>query len=303
MPEPNRPPTPAEDGSSSFSSTYSSADWLASTKFGGAFQRSIFLLRHEFRWLVVLFFIGGVTMSMILIPVNSAIGTIELLITEELFSPVPDFFLLYDLLIASLMWGLLQRFVVFFGTFILGTVAVYHVVKNVPSLQVLVTNGGLVRFPIGSTFTAAFITASLLSLASVILVVVPLLQVLFFFLPILLVLRQFSLSQSFSLSISFRVRYWGRILNTIIIGYLLILFAGILGQTVYWNIEIVLTVNGLSLGVFGPILLSFLNQLPIAMVAPLIPLFSIAFFSGARGAYREKQHQRYLRHHSFPKPI
>ncbi|MFX1508668.1 MAG: hypothetical protein ACFFBR_00040 [Promethearchaeota archaeon] len=298
MSEPNLSPTPIEDNPSSFKSTYSCADWLASATFGSAFQRSIYLLKHEFRWLVFLFFIGGVIMSMILIPVNEIIGTIEILITIELFAPVPDFLLLYDLIIASLMWGLLQKFVVFFGSFILGTAAVYHVMKAIPSLHVLVSNEETVGIPIGSTLAAAVITASLLSIASVIPFAVPLLQVLFFFLPILLVLGQFSLSQSFSLSIRFRVQHWGRILSTLILGYLLILFAGLLGQTFYWNIETLLGVYGLSLGIFSPILLSLLNQLPIAMVAPLLPLFSIAFFSGARGAYRAKQHERFMQLHS-----
>lgn len=298
MSESNLFPSPIEDSPSSIKSTYSCADWLASATFGSAFQRSIYLLQHEFRWLVFLFFIGGVTMSMILIPVNAIIGTIEILITTELFAPVPDFLLLYDLIIASLVWGLLQRFVVFFGSFILGTAAVYHVIKAIPSLHVLVSNEETVGIPIGSTLAAAFITASLLSIASVILIAVPLLQVLFFFLPILLVLGEFSLSQSFSLSIKFRVHHWGRILSTLILGFLLILFAGLLGQTFYWNIETVLGVYGLSLGIFSPILLSLLNQLPIAMVAPLLPLFSIAFFSGARGEYRAKQHERYMQQHS-----
>ncbi len=303
MSEPNLSPRPSKDNTTSFKSTYSGADWLASTTFGGAFQQSIYLLQHEFRWLVLLFFIGGVVMSIILIPVNSAIGTIELLIMDELFSPVPDFFLLYYLLIASLMWELLHRFAVFFGTFILETVAIYHVVKAVPSLQVLVSDEELAGFPVGSTLAAAIITAILLSMASVFLIAVPLLQVLFFFLPILLVLGHFSLSQSFSLSIRFRVRHWVRILSTLLLGYFLIISAGLLGQTLYWNIETLLGLYGLSLGLFSPILLSLLNQLPIAMVAPLVPLFSIAFFSGARGAYREKQHQRYLQAQSSLQPV
>ncbi|MHA2406594.1 MAG: zinc ribbon domain-containing protein, partial [Candidatus Hermodarchaeia archaeon] len=61
------------------------------------------------------------------------------------------------------------------------------------------------------------------------------------------------------------------------------------------NIEIVLSLYGVSLGIAEPFLLSLFVQIPVAMVAPLIPLFSVAFYAGARGAYREKQHQKYMR--------
>ncbi len=270
-------------------------DWLASASFGDAFKRSIYLLQHQFRWLVLVFFIGGVTLSIILIPVNSIIATIDTLIAIEIFAPVPDVILLFDFLIASITWGLLQQFVLFFGTFILGTVAVYHVIKSVPSLHLLVPDVSAIRFPLVLTIIAAFITATILTFASVIPIIVPFLQVLFFFLPVLLVLGQFSLARLFTLSVGMRVQHWVRILSALIVGYLLILFAGTLGLTFYLNIEVVLSLYGISLGLAGPILLSLFTQIPVAMVAPLVPLFSVAFFAGARGAYREKHHQKYMR--------
>jgi hypothetical protein len=92
-----------------------------------------------------------------------------------------------------------------------------------------------------------------------------------------------------------RVKHWGRILSALILGYILIIFAGVLGLTVFLNIEIVLTLFGISLGIAEPFLLSLFIQIPVAMVAPLIPLFSVAFFAGAHGVYREKQHQKYMR--------
>jgi hypothetical protein len=277
-------------------SSFQGKDWLARTSFGGGFRRSIFLLRHQFRWLVLVFFIGGFILSLILIPVNSTIATLDVLITNELFTPAPDFLVLFDLLIASFTWGLVQRFVIFFGTFILGTFAVYHVLKTVPSLRVLLSEANTLQFPILSTVLAAFITAGILTAASIIVVIVPILQVLFFFLPMFLVLGGFSLSQSFSLSIGFRVKHWLRILGALILGFILNLFAGTLGVTVYQNIVTVLSLYGISLGLTSLVLLSILTQIPVAMVAPLTPLFAVVFFAGARGAYREKQYEKYMRH-------
>ncbi len=269
-------------------------EWYASASFGEAFQRSIYLLRHEFRFLILVFFLGGFTLSLILIPVNSMIASAEILITNELFAPIPDLISIFDLLIASAIWGLVQKFVVFFGTFVLGTIAIHHVFKTVPSLRVIASEMNEIRFPLGSTIVAAFVTSMILTLVSVIPIIVPFIQVLFFFLPLLLVLGTFPFTQAFSLSIGFRVKHWIRILSTHVTGYLLILFAGVLGLTIYLNIEVVLSLYGISLGFIGPVLLSFLTQVPVAMVAPLVPLFSVAFFAGARGAYREKQHQQFM---------
>ncbi len=274
--------------------SYKRKDWLANASFGDAFQKSIYLFQHEFRWLVLVFFIGGFTLSLILIPVNSIIANLEFLIATEIFAPIPDIILLFDLLIMSLSWGLVQRFVLFFGTFLLSTLAVYHMMKSVPLLNLLVPKDCETRFPFISTIIAALATATSLTLASVIPVVVPLLQVLYFFLPVLLVLGQFSMTRTFRLSIGLRVNHWIRILGAIVLGYILIVFASVLGLTIYLNIEVVLSLYGVSLGLAGPILLSLLTQIPVAMVAPLVPLFSIAFFAGARGAYREKQHSKYM---------
>ncbi|MFX1319277.1 MAG: hypothetical protein ACFE9D_01305 [Promethearchaeota archaeon] len=277
-------------------------DWLASTSFGGAFKRSIYLLRHQFRWLVIVFFISGFILSIILIPVNSAIATFEILITNELLAPVPDYLFFFDLLIASFSLGLVQNFVIFFGTFILGTFAVYHVLRKVPSLRVLVSDPNTLHFPILSTVLAALITAMSLTAASIVIVIVPVIQVLFFFIPIFLVLGGSSLTKSFTLSINFRVHHWRRILGALILSFILNLFAGHLGVTFYLNLETVLSLYGISLGLAAPFLLSLLTQIPVAMVAPLTPLFSVAFFAGARGAYREKQHEKYMHQQKQVKP-
>ena len=283
-------------------SAFQGKDWLASTSFGDAFRRSIYLLRHQFRWLVLLFFIGGFILSLILIPVNSTIAILDILITNEIFAPIPDFLLLFDLLMASFTLGLVQNFVIFFGTFLLGTFAVYHVLRTVPSLLVLVSNPNALRFPILSTVLAAFLTATVLTAGSILVVIVPFLQVLFFFIPMLLVLGGFSLTKSFTLSISFRVHHWLRILGALVFVFILNLFAGTLGVTFYLNLETVLNLYGISLGLAAPVLLILLTQIPVAMVAPLTPLFSVAFFSGARGAYREKQHKKYMRQQRQVKP-
>ena len=275
--------------------SFDAKDWLASVSFGSGFKRSLYLLRQEFRWLFGMFFLGGFTLSIALFSVNLLIANLDTLIAIEIFSPAPDFLLLYDLLVASMMWSLVQRFVLFFGTFLLGTMTVYHVLKAVPSLHALIPKEKTVHFPLGLSIVTALITASILTLASVLLVLVSIFQVLFFFLPVLLVLGDFSLRQVFSLSVGMRVKHWGRILSALILGYILTIFAGVFGLTVFLNIESVLSLYGLSLGIAEPFLLSLLVQIPVAMVAPLIPLFSVAFFAGARGAYREKQHARYIR--------
>jgi len=275
--------------------SYKGKDWLADAPFGDAFQRSIYLFHYHFRWLVFIFFIGGFIMSIVLFPINSMITTIDTLIANEVFAPIPDVILLIDLLITSMAWGFLQKFILFFGTFLLGTLAVYYVLRTTPSLHLLSRDATAIRFPFGSTIAAGLITATILTLASILPFLVSLLQVLFFFLPVLLVLGQFPLAQSLSLSISMRVMHWIRILSALILGYLLIIFAGTLGLTFYLNIEVVLNLYGISLGFAGLILLSLLTQIPVAMVAPLVPLFSVAFFGSACGTYREKQHQKYMR--------
>jgi hypothetical protein len=275
--------------------SFKGKDWLASASFGEAFQRTIFLLKKEFRWLVLVFFIGGLTLSISLMPVNSIVSTIDILIVNEVFAPIPDVIVLIDLLIKSVLWGLVRNFVIFFGTFILGTFVIYHVIKAVPSLYLLAPNYSSIRFPLLSTLGAASITATILSLSSILPLIGSVIQVLFFFLPTLLVLGHLSLVQSFTLSSHMQVQHWGRILSALFLGYILILFAGTIGVTVYLDIEVVLTLYGISLGLAGPILLSILTQIPVAMVAPLVPLFSVAFFGGARGAYREKQHQKFMR--------
>lgn len=292
MPEPSHPQV--SDSTETSGSFFKGKEWLANVSFGEAFQRCIFLLQHEFRWLVFMFFIGGFALALILLPINSTIAILDFLIANEIFAPVPDVILLIDLLFNNLMWGLVQKFVLFFGIFLLTTVTVYHVIKVVPSLNVLVPENEKVQFPFGSIIIAAIITASILSFASLIPFLVPLFQALFFFLPILLVLSQFSLTRSLSLSIGLRAKHWIRILSALLIGYLLIMFASVLGLTIYLNIEVILGLYGISLGFWGPILLSLLTQIPIAMVAPLVPLFSVAFFAGARGAYREKQHKKFM---------
>jgi hypothetical protein len=302
MSEPSKSTISVGSATLSMKPSFQGKDWLASTSFGGAFQRALYLLQHEFRWLILVFFIVGVILSLVLIPVNTMIATLDFLIINEIFSPVPDYLLFLNLFIASFSLGLVQRFVMFFGTFIIGTFAIYHVLRAVPSLQVLTADVNSVRFPILPTIAVAFITAMVLTVASIIVFIVPLIQVLFFFLPMFLVRGRCSLAQSFNLSIGFRTKHWMRILGVLILGYILNLFAGSLGVMFYLNIEAVLSLYGISLGLAAPILLSLLTQIPVAMVAPLIPLFSVALFAGARGAYRQKQHEKYMQRQQRAQP-
>ncbi len=279
---------------------FKAKDWLASVTFGEGFRRSIRLMQNNFRMLVFIFFIGGLTLSIILIPVNSIIAALDTLLVLEILAPVPDFINLINLLRMNLLWGLVQSFVILTGVVIMNTYTVDYVFKTEPSLHLLSSQNVPTRFPLSSTIAAGIALAVMLTLASLFPVFSLILFTLFFFIPVLLVINQGVIGNSFSQSIRMRRKHWQRILGALILGYLLVLFAGTLGVTLYLNVESLLAYNGILLGLAGPILLSILTQIPIAMVAPLVPLFSIAFFSGAREASRMKQYEKYIQQHQKP---
>ena len=271
------------------------SDWLGEASFGQGLQRSISILKLQFRWFVLVFFTGGILIAVAAFPIALVITNLNTLILNEIFAIQPDFFLLFGLLMQSLVLGLFQNFIMLFGVFVLSVIAVHRVLNTEPSLRVLNNQHGALRFPIFKTIVAGLIFATILTLASSIPFVGLVVYVLLFFVPILLVLDGTSIGGAFSLSAGLRRRHWQRILGAIVLGYLLVLFAGTLGQTFYLNIEAIATLYGIPLGVLGPVLLILLAQFTIAMVAPIPPLFTIAFYAGAMGARREAQHKRYMR--------
>ncbi len=274
---------------------HSPSDWLGEASFGQGLQRSISLLKHQFRWFVLVFFTGGILIAVAAFPIAAIIANLNTLILNEIFAIQPDIFLLFNLLMQSLVLGLFQNFIMLFGVFVLNVSAVHRVLNTEPSLRVLKNQQGALRFPIFRTILAGLVFATILTLAGNIPFVGLVVYALFFFVPILLVLERTSIGGAFSLSAGLRRRHWQRILGAIVLGYLLVLFAGALGQTFYLNIEAISTLYGIPLGVLGPVLLILLTQFTIAMVAPIPPLFMIAFYAGAMGARREAQHKQYMR--------
>lgn len=274
----------------------SPSDWLGEATFGQGLQRSISLLKHQFRWFVLVFFVGGILIAVAAFPIALITANLDTLILIELFSMQPDVILLFSLLMQSLVLGLFQNFIILFGVFILSVIAVHRALKTEPSLRVLNKQQEALPFPIFKSIVAGLGVAAILTLAGIIPFVGLIVFALLFFIPVLLVLERASIGKAFSLSAGLRRRHWQRILGALILGYLLVLFAGTLGVTFYLNIEAVTTLYGIQLGLLGPILLILLTQLPIAMVAPILPLFTIAFYAGAQGARREVQHKQYMRH-------
>ncbi len=273
----------------------SPSDWLGEASFGQGLQRSISLLKHQFRWFVLVFFMGGILIAVAAFPIAAIITNLNTLILNEIFAIQPDIFLLFSLLMQSLVLGLFQNFIMLFGVFVLSVSAVHRVLNTEPSLRVLKNQQEALRFPIFKTIAVGLVFATILTLAGIIPFVGLVVYGLLFFVPILLVLESTSIGGAFSLSAGLRRRHWQRILGAIVLGYLLVLFAGTLGQTFYLNIEAIATLYGIPLGVLGPVLLILLTQFTIAMVAPIPPLFTIAFYAGAMGARRETQHKQYMR--------
>ncbi len=280
---------------SPFESTLKTSDWLTSSSFGEGFKRSIYLLQKHFRWLVVTFFIGGLILSLITFPINSITAFLNELIISELLAPTLNFEVLLFLLRISTIFGLSSDFLIFLGAYLLGAVALFHVLKSEATLKVLVTDIEGVKLPIMRIMLTGLMIAGILTIASIIPFLVPFVQVLLFFIPIVLILDGCSIGKAFRLSFEMRRKHWQRILSILILTYILMLFAGTLGGTVYLNIEAAFLFYGIALGVIGPILLILLNQIFVAMVAPLLPLFLITFYSGAKEALRERRFDQYLR--------
>lgn len=271
------------------------SDWLVSAPFGDGLKRSIYLLQRQFRWYVFIFFLGGVILAITVFPINSIIATIEYLIVLEMLSPIPDILNLVNLLIISQIWGLLVNFFTFFGFFLLSTIAVYHAIRSEKTLQLLVKDQASVHFPTFQVIGVGLATAAIFTVVSVIPFLVPLIQVLFFFIPVVLIIEGQSLRRAFGQSFQMRRCYWQRILGALIVGFLFMLFAGRLGVSVYLSIAVVFNLVGMPLGLVGPFLLILISQLPVAMVAPVLPLLSVAFYGGAKNTQLRFRYEVYMK--------
>lgn len=294
MLEPNSSSGKSVRPDSPFESTFKTSDWLTSSSFGEGFKRSIYLLQRQFRWLAVTFFIGGLILSFITFPMNSVTAYLNELIITELLAPTLNPDVLLFLLRTSTILGLSSDFLIFWGAYLIGAIALFRVLKSEASLKVLIKDIRDVKLPILRITGTGFMIAGVLTLASIVPFLVPFVQVLFFFIPILLIVDGCSIGKAFRLGLEMRRNHWQRILSTLILAYILMLFAGTLGTTIYLNIDAIILFYGFTLGVAGPILHILLNQIFVAMVAPLLPLFSIAFYSGAKEALRERYFDQYL---------
>jgi hypothetical protein len=276
------------------------SDWLISASFGDALKRSFYLLQRQFRWYVFIFFLGGVILAVSVFPINAVIATIEYRIVSEILTLFPDFFYLVNLLMLSQILQLFVNFFGFFGFFVLSTITVYYAVRRDETLQLLVKEPAAVHFPISQVIGGGLATAAILTAVSIIPFLVPFFQVFFFFIPAVLIIDTNSLKKVFGQSIQMRRRYWQRILGALILSYLFMLFASRLGITVYLNIETIFNQFrmipfsiSLALDFVGPLLLILISQLPVAMVAPILPLLSIAFYAGAKNTQRQIRYEAY----------
>lgn len=234
-------------------------------------------------------------LAVILIPVSSEIAFLETWLNTLLLEPIPDFNLLFILLTNVLLFGLVQNFIIFFGVGIINAVVIFRVINSESVLQFLVGQKELSVFPVRRIITASLIIAVMLTLASIIPFIPLFLQVLFFFIPALIIIDNFTFGKAIQQSVGMRRGHWIRILGAIILSYIFILFAGQLGTTIFLDIQVVFAFYGIPIfAVVETFLLLILTQIPIAMVAPLFPLFSLVFYSGARGTLRETQLKHYL---------
>ncbi|MFX0168763.1 MAG: zinc ribbon domain-containing protein [Candidatus Hodarchaeota archaeon] len=269
--------------------------WLADVSFGEALKQSITLLQMEFRWLVLVFFIGGTLLALILIPVNTTLEVINELAIQELLAFPPNFTLLLDLMRLNTILSFVQTFITFFAVFILNVVTIHQVFQKEPQLKGIAKVYSAPHFPTTSIVATGLVTATLLAIADLLVVATPFVLLFFFFVPANLIIAGKSVRSAISQSLEMRRQHWQRIFGAILLGAIFMVFAHTLGVHVYLTLEYIFQALGISLELVGPVLLIVLTQIPVAMVAPLIPLLSVAFYSGARGVMVEHQQRQFMR--------
>ena len=295
MSDSTTPPLAKSVDSLQATSSLQASDWLGSLSFGDALRQSIILLQQEFRWLVVLFFLGGTGLALILLPVNTTLEILAELMMQELLNFPPNFDVLLNLLTENIIWGTLQTFVTFFIVFLLNAIAIHRVIKKVSSLDVIANEYQAPHFPTLQIVGAGLVIAGLLAIANLFVVFVPVVLLFCYFVPAILIIEGRSIRHALSQSFEMRQRHSLRILGAILLGGTFLVFAHTLGIHVYLSLEFLFQLYGLSLGIAGPVLLIVLTQIPVSMVAPLVPLFSVAFYSGARGARAHHKYEKFLR--------
>jgi hypothetical protein len=270
------------------------SDWLASVSFGEGLRRSVLLLRGHFRWYTLVFFVGGVGASLLLFPIDQILTSLAEGILAELLSPLLDFAALGNLILADLALMFLENFVVALVLFLLSCIAIRHAFRSVPSLEILRPKTPS-QLSLGSVLGAGFLMAALLAVASLVFVAIPFLHALLLFTPVVLAVGSGSGFGAVRLSTQLRRQHWQRLLCALVASYVLNLFAGTLGGTMYLNLLAVLNLLHVSTGFLDPIFQIVFTQLPVAMVAPLLPLLSLVFYPSAMTTREDHLRSQFLR--------
>ncbi|MFX1562208.1 MAG: zinc-ribbon domain-containing protein [Promethearchaeota archaeon] len=275
----------------------SPSDWQARIPFGEGLRRSILLLQQQFYWLFRIFFFGGLATALVVLPIDIMNAYFsEQLILELLIYPIPDLFQLTFLLLNSMALSWLREFVISLAVFLLGTIAIHRIVQKVTPLEILKQKKEPQNISTGTIIKAGIVVALILASASIFALPYPIMYILLFFTPALVVLTDQNASTSIRQSMQMRNKHWRRIFGALLFCAALNIFAGTLGVMIYFNIETLFTLNGIALSWAAPILLAVFTQLPVAIVAPIFSILSLVFYSGAIAAYEEDQHRQFLRH-------
>ncbi len=269
------------------------SEWRMSIPFGEGFRRSIQLLRSQFRWFVTVFFVSGVLISLALIPIDQGIATY----TTGAMDAIQffDFFLFFTFYSIVLLLTTLREFIVAFVISFLSCVVIFRILRKNLSLERLEEGEKQQSFPFGAAVSVSFIIAIMIGMANLFPVIIPLVYVFVFFAPAVAVISNLNGTQAIKQSILMRNENWQRILGAFILSFFLNVFAGTVGVMIYRNIETIAALYSLPLGFWGLVLLIMLTQLFVAMVAPLLPLMSIAFYGGGLAAAEADRRRRYLR--------
>jgi hypothetical protein len=280
----------------------SPSDWLASISFGEGLRRSVTLLRRQFRWCLLVFFAAGAGTSLLLLPIDQILASLAESILIELLNPMLDISLLANLVLEDLVLTFMEGFAVALLVFLLSCATVYHAFRSVSSLDIMRSKAPS-RLSVSGTLGAGLLVAGAIALASVLVVPVPFLQVLLLFVPVCIVTGSAGGLGAVKLSVQLRRRHWQRLFCALVASYLFNLFAATIGQTLYLNLQAVLDLQHVSIGFWDSILQVVFTQLPVAMVAPLLPLLSLVFYPSATAAREDRLRADFLRRQQRRAPV
>jgi len=272
-----------------------SSKWLADIPFSEGIRRSSTLLRLLFRPLYTLFLIGGFLTSLILMPLSLLLSQLLAQLVSEM-ATFTNVYRLVSLLVSILIWNWLEEFATALAIFLLCCAAIYMTVKAFPKLHSTITgepaNHTVPSFSTISVVGAGLVFAVSLATARLTVIAVPIIYPLLFFAPPILIFERRGALEALRRSTQLITGHWRRALASLILSYLFITFAGQLGVMLYMNIEALLLLLQIPLGLPGLVLLAFLSQATAAATAPFLPLLSFIFYPGASAAHQQRQRRR-----------